>query len=109
MTDPGRRSFADGPVPRIGAVLLIIVSVATLAYMHRETLFASTEAPAASQNPQLAACLAERVGAVDKMRAEGVVNEMQYGSFRARAEAYCQQQFGNSGGGPPGMPSGLAR
>lgn len=109
MTGPEARSFADGPVPRIVAVLLIVICVATLVYLHRDTLFGSDSGPEVAANPELAACLAERVGAVDKMRADGVVNEVQYDTFRARAEAFCQQQFGENGGGPPGAPPGLPR
>jgi hypothetical protein len=109
MTGPERQSFADGPVARLIAVLVILVCAATLVYLHRETLFHSggtTET--AAGNPELAACLAERLGAVDKMRAEGVINEAQYDVFRSRAEAFCQQQFGDSNG-PPGPPPGLPR
>ena len=109
MTRPGRRSLVDGPAPRIVAVLLILISVATLAYLHREALISAGEKPEAAANPRLAACLAERVGAVDKMQAEGIVNEAQYAAFRARAEAFCSQQFGENTAAPPGVPSGLPR
>ena len=108
MNRPARRSFADGPGARIAAVLVILACVAALAYLHRETLFVSGESPEAAANPELAACLAERVGAVDRMQAEGVVNETQYAAFRARAEAFCRQQFGDNSG-PPGPPPGLPR
>ena len=101
MTQPRRQSGVDGPVARVIAFLLIAACVATLAYMHREALFFTAENSAAAGNPELAACLAERIGAVDKMQADGVVNQGQYDAFRDRAEAFCQQQFGNNSG-PPG-------
>jgi hypothetical protein len=47
-------------------------------------------------NPELDACLASRVGDVEKMREEGVINAAQYDAFRGRATAYCEAQF------PPG-------
>ncbi|SOC04197.1 hypothetical protein [Stappia indica] len=46
-----------------------------------------------SGNPQLDACLAERVGAVDKMREEGLVDAARYDTFRSRAVSYCESQF----------------
>jgi hypothetical protein len=110
MTGPERRSPVDGPGARIVAVLVILICVAVLAYLHRETLFSRDETPAAAAgNPRLAACFAERIGAVDIMRAEGIVNEAQYAAFRARAEAFCQQQFGEAAGPLPGIPPGLPR
>ncbi|HSM18740.1 MAG TPA: hypothetical protein VK844_00010 [Hyphomicrobiales bacterium] len=102
MTGADRRSFVDGPGARIVALLLIAGCLGVLAYLHRETLFPGEEPQAAAAaNPQLAACLAERIGAVDRMKAEGVVNDAQYAAFRARAEAYCEQQFGGGTGPPP--------
>jgi hypothetical protein len=110
VTGPERRSFVDGPGARFVAVLVILVCGAALAYLHREALFSLDETPAAAAgNPQLAACFAERFGAVDKMQAEGIVNEAQYAAFRAHAEAFCQQQFGENTGGSPGAPPGLPR
>jgi hypothetical protein len=37
-------------------------------------------------------CLDQRVGDVDKMKAEGIVNDAQYASFRQRAEELCRAQ-----------------
>lgn len=54
------------------------------------------EAVASSGNPELDACLASRVGDVEKMREDGVINAAQYDTFRGRAVAYCEAQF------PPG-------
>lgn len=48
---------------------------------------------ASSGNPQLDACLAERVGAVDQMRKEGLVDAARYETFRSRAVSYCESQF----------------
>lgn len=48
---------------------------------------------AGSGNPQLDACLKSRIGDVDKMREEGVINAAQHNTFKARATAYCQTEF----------------
>lgn len=44
-------------------------------------------------DPRLDACLAERVGAVDQMRRDGLVDAARYETFRARAVSYCEAQF----------------
>uniref|UniRef100_UPI003BA9C2C0 hypothetical protein n=1 Tax=Stappia sp. TaxID=1870903 RepID=UPI003BA9C2C0 len=54
-------------------------------------IVAGSEATA-SGNPALEACLAERVGAVDSMRRDGVVSDAQYDTFRARAVSYCRAE-----------------
>lgn len=45
-----------------------------------------------NENPALAACLEERVGHVDQMKADGVINEHQHGQFASRARSLCQAQ-----------------
>ncbi len=52
-------------------------------------------AAAAETNPALEACLADRVGDVDQMRDEGVIDEAQYAAFRTRAEDLCLAQNSN--------------
>lgn len=99
------RGFVDGPGARLVALGVILAASAALAYLHRDTLFPPDATQQTAGNPQLAACLAQRIGAVDKMKAEGVVSDAQYGAFRARAEAFCLQQFGQKAG-PPGAPGG---
>ena len=53
-------------------------------------------APVSEANPALDACLAQRVGDVDRMKSEGVIDDARYASFRARAEELCRAQ------NPPG-------
>ncbi|WP_186389602.1 hypothetical protein [Stappia sp. TSB10P1A] len=48
---------------------------------------------AAGADPRLDACLAERLGAVDQMRRDGLVDAARYDTFRARAVSYCEAQF----------------
>lgn len=43
-------------------------------------------------NPALAACLEKRVGDVDQMKEDGLLNDQKYASFKVRAEQLCAQQ-----------------
>ncbi len=85
--------FLDSRRARGLAVLVALLAAATLGWINREALLPPEAATAAAGNPQLAACLAERVGAVDTMRAEAIINDAQYAAFRTRAEDYCRAQF----------------
>lgn len=95
MTTPSAdRHFLDTPAARALALLVALLAAAVLGWLNREAIMGSTPVPvAALANPQLAACLKERVGAVDKMRDESIINERQYSEFRTRAEDYCNAQF----------------
>ncbi|WP_306027646.1 hypothetical protein [Stappia sp. MMSF_3263] len=93
----------DGPAARILALAIAAALASAIAWIGQVgfagvamTPFANSLAGSggnAAANPALAACLAERVGAVDQMRADKVINSGQYEAFRARAESYCQTQF----------------
>ena len=43
-------------------------------------------------HPELASCLAERVGHVDQMLSDGLISEEQHGTFATRATALCTAQ-----------------
>lgn len=88
----GTRSFIDGPGARIVAVLVLIGVGAVLAAMHWDDVFAPEGEAGAGLDPAVAACIAERVGHVDRMVADGVVAAAQADSFRARAIQFCEQQ-----------------
>lgn len=47
------------------------------------------------ENAELAACLEERVGHVEQMFADGLINEGQKEQFAVRAQALCGNQFQN--------------
>lgn len=93
----------DGPAARILALAIAAALAGAIAWIGQVgfagvamTPFAHTgtaSAGLASANPALAACLAERVGAVDRMRDENLINSGQYDAFRARAVSYCETQF----------------
>jgi hypothetical protein len=108
MHEPSRNaasSFADGVWARLLAAAVIAVAGAILVYYHRDDLFGSDGVAASGAPPQVAACLEQRVGSIERMRADGVIDETQFAAFKANAEAMCWQRFGD-GGGPPGPPAG---
>jgi hypothetical protein len=43
-------------------------------------------------NAALQNCLDQRVGDVEKMKADGIINDAQYASFRQRAGELCRAQ-----------------
>lgn len=89
--------FIDSWRARLVAGLVLILSAASLAYIHREdltVLAGGDPAQAVPVNPALAACLTERYGAVDRMLAEGVIDDAKHTLFRQRAAAMCQGRFG---------------
>lgn len=107
MATATHRSFADTAVARLIA-LLIAVAIAALFVFNwseeAEQLFTGTETgiPIIEQQVQvrpvnagLQNCLDQRVGDVEKMKSEGVINDAQYASFRQRAEELCRAQHPN--------------
>lgn len=100
-------SFADSLYARLIA-LAIAVLIGIILYVYWAddfgALFAedtaeipifAEQAPVKSVNAALQSCLDQRVGDVDKMQAEGIINDAQYASFRQRAEALCRAQHPN--------------
>ncbi len=84
----------DGWFGRVLAFIVILVCATALIFINRTKLF-GTDAPTDEIfNPELTACLENRVGAIDKMRADGVIDEGQYSVFRGRAELFCETEFG---------------
>ena len=100
-------SFADGVIARL--IALIIAAVIALFLItewgdEMKALFSASGESAmmsepavteASTNPALEACLEKRIGDVEQMKADGVINDAQYTEFRARAEALCYAQNTN--------------
>jgi hypothetical protein len=98
------RSFADTIFARLIA-LAIAVLIAAILYVNwgkdiRNLASGNVpalpvlgeQAPVQTVNPGLQNCLESRVGDVDKMKADGVINDAQYASFRQRAEQLCRAQ-----------------
>ncbi|MEJ8474139.1 hypothetical protein [Roseibium algae] len=97
------QSRLDGRNGRLLALAIAVSGLALMVWLGREdvpfvraTLSAITgqEPEAASTgNPELDACLAKRVGDIDKLLAEGMIKESQYSAFSRRATSYCETQF----------------
>jgi hypothetical protein len=99
------RSFADSIFARLIA-LAIAIGIGFLLYANwgndirtvvegdapRIPVLATKAPVLGHTNAALQKCLAQRVGDVDKMKSDGVVNDAQYTSFRQRAEDLCRAQ-----------------
>ena len=96
----GRDSPLDGLAARLAALLVLLLVVACIVWLNRDSLFPSEQAEAPADDP-VALCLAERAVGIDKMLAEGTIDEGQAELFKSRAEALCQAQVGQSGAPPP--------
>ncbi len=88
--------FLDGGKARGLAILIAAVAAAALGWINREAFWGDDEATSYAGNPELAACLTERVGAVDTMRSEGIISDAQFTTFKTRTVDYCHAQFPES-------------
>ncbi|MEI2385998.1 hypothetical protein [Breoghania sp. JC706] len=94
MASAAERSFLDRPAARLLALIVAALAATALAWINRDAFVsAPVGTTATAGNPDLAACLAERGGAVDRMKQDGVIDARQYNQFRARAEAFCAAQY----------------
>lgn len=104
MTGRQQRSALDSRGARLAALAIALAALSLMIWLGREdvplvrdvmtSVSGSAEGSATTTgNPELDACLASRVGDVEKMREEGVINAAQYDAFRSRATAYCEAQF----------------
>lgn len=104
MAANASESFADSMYARLIA-LAIAVGLGAILYANWGDDFRAEFAedrpaipliaqqpPLTSVNAALQSCLDERVGHVDRMKADGVIGDEQYASFRQRAEQLCQAQ-----------------
>lgn len=98
------QSFFDGQVARILAMVLAVL-IGGFVYLtwpgEIKNLFAGnppaipmmTKAvPVGEPNADLAACLTQRVGDVERMKEEGILSDAQYASFKSRAGDLCRVQ-----------------
>jgi hypothetical protein len=102
--DSGQKpALLDRPATRLSALAVAALVVLAIVWIGRVGFagvaltpfehLGAVDDPGLAENPQLAACLKERVGAVDQMRADAVIDDSQHGAFKARAVSYCQTQF----------------
>jgi len=91
----------DRPAARLAALGVFLCAALFLAWTHRGDLMpAQAEAARAADDP-VALCLARRAGDIDRMRADGVIDDGQAALFKTRAEALCVAQHGQDAGPPP--------
>lgn len=84
---------------RAVAVVVFALCVAALVYVHRDDLLPA-EAPELEEglNPEFVKCRDERKGHVEKMLADGVIDQAKRDQFVERAVAMCASQFPPGGG-----------
>ena len=96
------RSFLDSAIIRLFSLILAGL-IAYLFYNQwgseigalirgQSAPMATVKAPAHEATPALDACLTRRVGDVENMKSENVINSAQYTKFKARAIALCHAQ-----------------
>ena len=96
-------ALLDRPATRLSALAVAVLAVLAIVWIGRVGFagvaltpfehLAATDDTGSADNPQLAACLKERFGAVEQMRTDAVIDDNQYGAFKARAVSYCQAHF----------------
>lgn len=104
---PPKTSALDSRLARISALFVALCALALMGWLGREDVpfvremisdVRGQSAPqtGSSSNPELDACLAQRIGDVETMRTDNIINEAQYAAFKSRATSYCQAQFPGS-------------
>lgn len=99
-----RRSSLDGPAPRAGAFIVAVGVFCLMIWLGREDvpfvratlnsmIGGETSSAPSTGNPDLDACLEKRIGDVDKLLAEGMIQKSQHPVFKRRASSYCETQF----------------
>lgn len=79
----------DGALGRAIAGVVFLGVLAALAWIHWADVFPPPEADAAA-NPALAACMEARLGDIEKMLQDGVIDDTQAQQFKSRATALCE-------------------
>jgi hypothetical protein len=82
----------DQKSARVIALGVMAAMIGTLAYIHRDDLAGAGTVAADGPPSALAACLEERLAAVDQMIADGMVGPEKASLFKDRARALCHSQ-----------------
>lgn len=93
-------SAVDSKWARLAALCLAVALAVMFYSLWRDDVVAlfgdltepQTDMASADGDPVLAACLATRIGDVDRMRADGLIGDAQYEAFRSRAVSLCVAQ-----------------
>lgn len=92
-------SVLDRPIARAAAALVLVASVAVIAWYHRDDLFSSRGAAAgaaagaavgAAVDPAHAACIARRFGDIDRMVADGMIDPDRAATIKRRVRGLCR-------------------
>ena len=86
---PGRR---EGLVGRCAALLVAVGAAGLLCYIERDRFLAVESAEADPAVAAFQACLGQEAAPIEKMLADGVIDEARATLFRSRAEARCRAQ-----------------
>lgn len=86
-----RRAFLDRPIARLIALVIALLCLGALAWLHRADLFPGIAAAVGADDP-FTRCLAERAAEIDKMVAEGLIDDRRARLFKSRAEGLCRTQ-----------------
>lgn len=88
--------FLDRWPARAVALGVMLLAGGGLAYMHRAdiALLTGTAGGEKAANDPLSLCIAQRVGEVEQMRKDGLIDDARLALFKSRAEAVCRSQFG---------------
>lgn len=83
-------SALDRPLARVAAGLVLVAALAVIGWHHRDDLFPPEGQSASDGNPAFERCVTRRFADIDKMVAEGLVDQGQAGLFKQRAEGMCR-------------------
>ncbi len=98
---PPRRSLLDRPVARLMALAVALAAAAGLLALHRDDLFPPEQAAKPAADDPFSRCLAQRSADIDRMRADGIIDDGQSVRFKANAEALCWDQTRGNAPPPP--------
>ncbi len=77
------------------ALVVALVCLAALVWLNRSVFIPEAKKPdeEAGLNPAFVACRDQRVAEVSAMRADGLIDDKQFESFKTRAMETCAGQF----------------
>lgn len=82
----------DRPSARVGAVLVGLAAAALLIFIERDRFLAAELPEVDPADAAFLACFEQEVATIERMQADGVVDESRATLFRSRAEARCRAQ-----------------
>ncbi|MGI9371664.1 MAG: hypothetical protein ACR2OJ_04150 [Hyphomicrobiales bacterium] len=84
-------------IEKVIAALIALACIAGLVALNKQTLFPNSQlTSSAGSNPEYIKCRDQRLGDVEKMKKDGIIDEAKVAQFTSRALAMCGAQF------PPG-------